>query len=291
MKTGFKYKGIHTSKMGVSMRSKSRPILPGIRQSLLTLPSTDGTLDYGAANEYGRTMYDDRVFNVLLHITAADVYELQRRASKIATWLTGSGELIFDDMPDAVWEVCVINGVDFVPEMGGRKALLSVNFRAKPFSHALFDTASGARLGDAIALSADIPFDFNTSMQFNVAGAGEFNAFNYGSAPVRPKFVITPVDSERTPGEMKISCRGRELCTNADFTVRGTVVVDMEKRTVIVADVQDISGIVTGQFFELASGDNIVTFSEANGAEYVIDVIYTPRFIYNTDWTVRRKTN
>lgn len=286
MRTGFTYKGVHSSKMDVTMRSKSRPVLPEVRQSLLTLPSADGSLDYSSANEYGRAMYEDRVFSVMLYLATEDVYTLQRAVSKVAVWLSGSGELIFDDMPDAVWDASVINEIDFAPELDGRKAILTVNFRVKPFSHALFDISQGAVLDDDIVIAADIPLDFNASTSFSVPGTGEFNAFNYGSAPVRAKFVISPINPETVPGVITLSCRGRTVTTNYAFTLPGTVEVDMEKRSVVCGAV-NASGYVTGEFFELLPGDNAVTFTESNGAEYVIDVIYVPRFIYNTDWSVK----
>ena len=283
MKTGFTFKGVHTSTMGVTMRSKSRPILPEVRQSLLTLPSADGTLDYSAANEYGRSMSEDRMFTVLLYVSAADVFDLQCKASKLAVWLMGSGELIFDDMPEAVWEASVFDGIDFVPESQGRKALITVNFRVQPFSHAAFDVLDGITLDSDIHLSAMVPLNISSTMEYSFTGTSfTFDAFNYGSAPVRAKFIITPLTD--APGEISLLCGERGISVNCiSFTGGSGIEINTEKCTVIQNKV-NASGLVTGQFFELAPGSNSVTFTAETKQEYKINLSYTPRFIYNADW-------
>ncbi len=282
MKTGFTYKGVHTDAMGVTLRSKSRPILPAIRQSLLTLPSLDGTLDYSSANEYGRSMYEDRYFTLTLYMQADNIYALQCKASRLALWLTGSGELIFDDMPDTVWNVSVLSEVDFVPEREGRKALISVSFKAEPFSYAAFDVRDGVTLDSALCIGAMVPLDFTAVTVFNVTGSSdEIEVINYGSAPVRARFIITPSGAAETTGAITLN----DIKVGYSFTSAfGAIVIDTEKYTVKQGMV-DASGMVTGRFFELQPGKNTVVFAAENVQDYTIEVGYTPRFIYGADWS------
>lgn len=281
MKTGFTYKGVHSSEMGVSVRSKSRPVLPQLRQSLLTLPSTDGSLDYSSANEYGRGMYEDRIFSVSLYMKADNIYDLQCGASRLATWLMGKGELIFDDMPDTVWNAAVYDEIDFVPESRGTKAIVTVNFRAEPFSHALFDVRDGIYLDSPIAIGAMVPLDFNAVLEMSADGnSNALEVFNYGSAPVRAKFIIEPSGEADTTGVISLG----DLLINYSFTsAAGAIEVDTEKYTVKQGAV-DASGRVEGRFFELMPGRNTVVFGAGNVQGYTVKVSYKPRFVYGADW-------
>lgn len=287
MITGFTYKGIHSSRMGVKMQSKSRPVLPEVRQSLLNIPSADGSLDYSAANEFGRLMYEDRIFTVMLYVSAADITELQCKVSKIAVWLMGSGELVFDDMAEAVWEASVLSEIEFAPELQGRKALLTVNFRVKPFSHASFDVLDGVTLDCGVHLGAMLPLGFGVRTTYTFIGKKySFNVVNCGTAPVRAKFLITAQNS--APKSISLTHGLRTVALEHITLKSGSPITVDNERCVIEQQINDstvnFSGYVTGRFFELEPGNNIVDFVGGVSQTYVIQVSYQPQFVYNAEF-------
>lgn len=287
MALGFTYKGIHSSTMGVRMQSKSRPILPEVRQSLLTIPSADGSLDYSAANEFGRSMYEDRIFTVVLYVGAKDIADLQCKVSKIAVWLMGSGELVFDDMAEAVWDASVLSEIEFAPELQGRKALLTVNFRVKPFSHASFDVLDGVTLDSDVHLGAMLPLNFSVKTTYTFTGtANEINFVNCGTAPVRAKFLITPQTS--APQSVSLTCNGRTIALEHLLLKSGSPITVDNERCVIEQEISDsavnFSGFATGRFFEFEPGNNLVKFVGGVSQKYTVAVSYKPLFVYNAEF-------
>ncbi len=287
MVTGFTYKGIHSSTMGVRLQTKSRPILPEVRQSLLTIPSADGSLDYSAATEFGRAMYEDRIFTVVLYVGAKDIADLQCKVSKIAVWLMGSGELVFDDMAEAVWDASVLSEIEFAPERQGRRALLTVNFRVKPFSHASFDVFDGVTLDSDVHLGAMLPLDFHLQTSYTFTGTSyEMQFVNCGNVPVRAKFLITPQTS--APKSIKLVCNGRSIALEHMLLRAGSPITVDNERCVIEQEINDsavnFSGYATGRFFELEPGNNLVKFIGGAGQKYTVAVSYQPQFVYNAEF-------
>ena len=103
MRNGFIFKDRHSSDFGVTVRTKSRPILPSVKENIVDLPYRDGGYDFSKANPFGREFYNDRIFTVTFNIYADNLAEMQRKLSLLSLWLCGEGELIFDDMPFSKW--------------------------------------------------------------------------------------------------------------------------------------------------------------------------------------------
>ena len=68
MKNGFIFKDRHSSDFGVTVRTKSRPILPSVKENIVDLPYRDGGYDFSKANPFGREFYNDRIFTVTFNI-------------------------------------------------------------------------------------------------------------------------------------------------------------------------------------------------------------------------------
>ena len=256
MRTGFTYKNKHCSEFGITMVTKSRPILPELRSAPMELPNADGSMEYAAANDYGRAFYKNRTFTLGLYIRANNIYELEKRISRIAVWLSGAGRLSFDDMPAVYWDAAVIGSVDYAPERAGTKAILSVSFEVKPFSAAVFSLPAGPRLGDPIRLGDLVRLGYDSRMRFTITGSGDFVIENIGTVPVRPVFVIT--SSKENGSVWSMECRGRSFGYIASVSFN-SMTVDTKEYT-CTAEGKNLMGGITGEFFELMSGDNTIHF-------------------------------
>ena len=59
MRNGFIFKDRHSSDFDVTVRTKSRPILPSVKENIVDLPYRDGGYDFSKANPFGREFYND----------------------------------------------------------------------------------------------------------------------------------------------------------------------------------------------------------------------------------------
>lgn len=295
MRTGFKFRGRHTSEFGLTMLTKSRPILPEKRSNLIDLPGADGSIEYAAVNDFGRAMYQNRKFTMSLHIAGSDIFDLQRKLSRAAAWLSGgAGELIFDDMPTTIWTAEVKGNIDYVPERSGTKAILEVEFDVQPFSYVDFTAAAGPSIGAEISIGESIPMG-GQSLSFDVAairGAEyQMNFYNCGTAPVRP--VISVEVSGCPAGQFELELNGNVLAFMPFTAPMGAVVIDTDAYSAKIGN-NGVSASLNGGVFELNSGDNIVTFrpikmlnsslAEVTKQTYKINVDYTPKFLYAADF-------
>ena len=161
MKQGFTFKNRHSSEFGVVVKTKTRPLLPEVKTYISEAPLMDGGYDFTSANPFGREFYNDRMMEPTLQITADNLEELERKAAKIAAWLRGSGDLIFDSAHGVKWTGRFVSETAFVPEHRGKTAVVSAVFRAKPIGKATFDTIDGILLGNAVSLDSDLPLDLS----------------------------------------------------------------------------------------------------------------------------------
>ena len=288
MQNQFSFNGRHLRDLGLeaSVKTKSRPILPEAKTQELEVPFADGAYDYTRHNPRERALYKDRVFEVLISVRC-NPNHLIRDVTKVANWLHGSGPLIFDDMPYVIWDACVWDKVDFEPLIQGRKAELSVTFRAKPFSRYQYRMRDDIKLGDPIKLGRDIPlgafsgfFDFSSTTQ-----EGVFTIKNIGSAPVSPKIII---DCPAGTDELYIFKDGvTRLELFRDNTTH--IVIDNEKMDVTDGEgsILEECTLMTEDFFELSPGDNTITIRIDKDTPWTAAFDFTPRYFFDTlDWGV-----
>jgi predicted phage tail component-like protein len=239
----------------------------------------DGIYDFSESNELGRETYNERVFTVTVSVCEDDIYKMQTKLSKLSLWLRGSGELIFDDMPLTVWKGSVSDEIVYMPEHGGKTAQLEVSFSAEPFSYGIFGTEGPILDSETITLDNSIPIGIDEVYTFTVSKNADIHILNFGDCPMRPVINIT---SSVIP--VWLTMNGKTLF----FYCSGSVDVDFEKR-----DVTDENGRinVTGDFFEFASGENILNIKSTSTKEMTVTVSFRPRFMYgasydDVEWSV-----
>lgn len=298
MLTGFSFKGTHSRDMSVVMATKTRPILPEMKRVTLEADAADGVIDTSDANELGRPLYNERIFTINMLITAKDIYELQRKLSKVSAWLCGSGELTFDDMPAVVWDASVISGVDYAPERKGRKAILSVGFNVKPFSR-LECSAENITIGTRIPIGSKIPIGLRKSMihEFEIADITSDNKYEYtfdliniGNSYTKPVITISDICGTKAGAitDVVLEINSKPLSVSLQLPrmdIKGDLVIDMEKSTVLFNS--NALAPNSGYLSELKPGKNVIAVSISNADKISVKsvrVSYVPRFMYG--WEV-----
>lgn len=267
MRNGFTFKDRHSSEFGVTVRTKSRPILPSVKENVVDLPYRDGGYDFSKANPFGREFYNDRIFTVVLNIYADNLSAMQRKLSLLSLWLSGEGELIFDDMPISKWIGKVSDEVIYMPEHSGRKAVMEVSFRLEPFSKCIFGT-DGPSLEMPLSISENIPINITEWFEFDVFESGDISVYNFGDRPIRP--IVKLSEGAKT---VMLSMNNKSLT----FTSNGKTEIDFAKQKVI-----DTSGniFVSGEFFEFPAGRNILHIENSNSQNMKVEILYAPYFVY-----------
>lgn len=267
MRTGFKFKDKNSGDFGgVTVSTQSRPIRPETKTQTYEMPLADGEYDFSEANMHGREFYNNRKFQMNLQVIADNLTALQKKLSKLAAWLMGKGDLTFDDTPTVKWDAKIEDTIEYKPEHG-KSAMLSVIFKVKSFARLVFDVFQGPCLDDDILLDDDIPLDTSEYFTFTGEGVHSHTVMNIGEAAVRPVIAISGVS-----GAVTLTCNSHTL------TVPGNCTVDCEKQIVTYEDASLMSS-VSGTFFELAPGANILTISKTA----VIEISYEPRYLHDAD--------
>lgn len=278
MRNGFKFKDVHSSLFGISVKTKSRPIRPAVRTFFTEVPYRDGEYDFSSANPYGHEFYSSRTFSVSIGVCAENLTALQRKLTQLSKWLCGKGELIFDDIPLAVWIASVDDEIIYMPEHEGRKAVIDVSFRAEPFSQCIFNSLDGPCLDVPVITIGDcVPIGIDGVYTYTFSQSGDLSVINIGDRYARP---VIAVDGNAEA--LVLSCGDKAL----SFTAQGGVKIDFEKQCVT-----DETGTlkVSGEFFELPQGESTVHIENSNTDSLTVTVCYTPKFMYNVyfdemDW-------
>lgn len=271
MRNGFKFKGIHSSEYGVTVRTKSRPLRPEVKSFTVDMPCRDGVYDFTRANPMERECYYERNITVSMAVCASGLGELQNKLSQLALWLTGSGELVFDDMPYTVWQGRLIDEIVFLPEHAGRSAVIEIVFRVQPFSTCVFDS-DGPMLDFTVPLDTNIPIGIDAHLTGTVTGSENIRVLNFGDRPVRPVIKLTG----NVRSVIMTAC-GKTL----SFTASGEASVDCEKQSVMSGDNYLA---VSGEFFELKPGANTIRIENSNTSQITAEVSYSPQFTYGVDF-------
>lgn len=275
MRSGFYYKDRHSSEFGVTVRTKSRPILPAMKRFTQDMPYRDGEYDFSGANPHSREHYYGRTFAVSLAVTADNLALLQGKISKMSIWLCGRGKLIFDDMPLIVWDAVISDEVIYMPERGGKCAVLEVSFRAEPFGECIFGT-DGPTLDMPVRLDDMIPIGLEVLYTYTVTGTGSVDVINFGDRPVRP---VIKIDGAK--GDVTLTLGGGSI----SFKGEKRVAVDFDKQTV-TGDTGDI--MAEGAFFEFPEGLSRLKISTDSQNKLDVTVSFTPEYVYDADFSEDR---
>lgn len=125
---GCTFKGKHSYKdFKLIMRSEDRSLLPQTKVSQVDIPFIDGKFDMRE-----EPVYDNRTITVTFTYADMSLEDMHLRKRLVAGWLSGKGQLIFDDEPNKYYEATVFEKISFNQELG--KASFSVVFECKPFA-------------------------------------------------------------------------------------------------------------------------------------------------------------
>lgn len=256
----------------MTVRTKSRPIIPSVKSFTLDLPYRDGEYDFSASNPQDREHYMNRVFIMMLTAAADNLTALQSKISKLSLWLSGSGDLIFDDIPLIVWHARISDEIIYMPEHGGKTAMLEVSFSASPFGKNIFGT-EGPVLDTEMPLDSLIPLSLEEKYICTVTGSGEMCIINFGDRPARPVIKIAG-----NAGKVTLTLGDKSL----SFTAGGSASVNFEKQTVTNAGG---SVKVSGEFFELKEGANVLKITNSNSSKLTVTAVFTPEYMYSADYS------
>ena len=283
MKNGFMFKGRSSNEFGIDIQTKNRTMLPSVKNQTYGVPNMDGDYDMTEANEYGRAFYEDRVFEVTMHIYGDNLAELERKAARIASWLTGKGLFKFDDMSSS-YNARVISNVAFTPERHGKKADVSVIFQSEAIGRADFDVCNGIYLKNDVLLDSNIPLDMSGYFvkQLSV-GENYIDFINIGDFYVRP--VIDFIGSKNPAfwvcDEFDEPYDGKKITVEHDGV--GILTIDFEKCDVRNWMQYSIADKMQGKFFEFPPGVTRVGIYTAKACTLYIH--YVPRTIYDFDFS------
>lgn len=269
MRTGFTFREQHSGSFdGVTVKTVDRPVRPDTKEETFNPSNGDGERSFARANPYGHEFYESKIYQMEMNIVASGLSDLQNKITKLSRWIIGSGILIFDDTPLVRWIGRIVDTVQYMPEHGGKNAKFIVKYKVQPFAELVFNTIEGACLDDEIELDSDIPLDLGEYFTFE--GAGAHTVKNIGDMPVRP--IITVYNATKP---VTISVNGIELI------VPKSAEIDCENYTVRNMEGNSLMREISGDFFELAVGDNTMTVKSSENV--TVEVEYNPRYIHNVD--------
>ncbi len=279
MRTGFYFKDISSTDYGISVKTE-RVVMPEVKQKYTDTEYSDGSMDFTAENPPERDLYSDRIFSITISFTAPSRRELISKASKISTWLTGVGVLRFNDMNTA-WFGRFIKGGSGAPQAYGTAAELKLNFRCRPFAYLPGMTDEG--LPDNIwfcddVLIRDAGWEDLHRWTLSAGTETDVTVINIGSAPVAPVFTVTAQDSNIK--KVVLSCGDRELTVSLSTAV-SEIIIDCQECTVVSGSGKNLIPYTSGEFFELAAGENEFVMYTDKAAE--ISAGYEPQFFYDLD--------
>lgn len=268
MRNGFKFNGKHTNEFkGVTIRTSDRPVFPSIKESVYNSDEIHGEYDFSDAS--GHEYFNTRTFKIDFCVMSDNLSELQNKLTRLSKWFQGRGTLIFDDIPLVKWNARIVDSVSYKSENGGKRAVLSVSYKAMPFSEMVFDVIEGPCLDDDILLDSDIPL--STDEYFTFSGAGTYaNVPNVGDVHIKPVISVTGSSGTFTIGNNGVSITVEH---------KGDFVIDCEKEQVYSGDT-NLMAKTTGEFFELAPGtDNTIQITD----NATVQINYIPKFLYDAD--------
>lgn len=126
MSLGFTFANRHSSGLGVVFNSKNRSISPAKRKNQYYIAGKDGYLDYNDET------YDNRVITLEIKLLTNTLSDLRAKVRDVAYWLSGAGNLIFDDENDKAYNAKVFEAIDL--EQLYLSGKCNVVFECEPFA-------------------------------------------------------------------------------------------------------------------------------------------------------------
>jgi len=254
MQYGFTFNNIHSSEMGLTVRTKNKPIIPAPKRATSSLSTRDGLLDYSQSNPYGHILFEQREISVECSFIKKSLEEIRRTARDIAVWLGFSvGKLVFDDEPDVYYIARVSNRLDLEQQLF--RGSFRIVFSCEPYAHSFFKSGVVHSYGEGLSYNGTVHYGGLNS--FYLTGAKIVTVENKG-VYVRPKIKI-----DGSFDKISIICN-KKILTCTEPQKSGILVIDCEKMTAVKNSVINVLPAVSGDFIELKNGKNSVTFTGNN---------------------------
>ncbi len=256
---GIMYNGLHSyNDFGLYMRSEDRNMLPTLRKRQLVIPSKHGVYDFGDNTN------DVRVISVKFTYTEADLNSLRLKARAVAAWLSGEGQLIFDDEPDKYYQAKVYTSVKISDT--AYTAEFSVQFECQPMAQYVVSTGEDIILDSILPLNSDVLLKPVDNFKFNITSSPTEVIFeNWGTSDINYKSQVGALSKIIITGSFvtfSITLNGKTLNYN-EAVNNGTVTIDNVNCTVKLGGVNKLS-VVTGDlasFLKLVPGTNTATIT------------------------------
>lgn len=167
---GFSFKSVHSSTVGLYLNMPGRTIKPPTRINEYEIVGRDGTIDFGDET-YGK-----------MNVTADVAYKVQpakslRQASReIAMFLSGTGDLVFDDEPDKHYRGAKIVEAPSIEEVF-QADFISLVWEVQPFSQAVLQSQS-------INLGLTVPTDLSIESSGTIRCPVRLRIINRGNTTI-----------------------------------------------------------------------------------------------------------
>jgi predicted phage tail component-like protein len=248
-KLGCIFNLIHSSTLGLVMRSTNRQLLPATRDEYVYSTMVDGSYHFPEGLE-------DRFIEVEFGFVESTTKNLRLKARKIADYLytTQRQVLSFDDEPDKYYMAKVSNQLDLEPQI--RAGRFTVTFRCLPFAYAnanAYDNDPALLYDNGVQYDSEEMYDNPTGFEWGYSRhrSGLYNYSNH-KAPMKLKI-------EGTVTNPKIVNESTLEEISLPSISSGTLEFDSEKEIVTINGVNALKDM-SGVFLMLASGDNGLVF-------------------------------
>ena len=149
---GFSFNNRHSSEFEIFMKSDDRTLLPAKTQAAYMIPGRDGTYD---SSDFD---YQNRIITVQIAFfgSGKDMESLRKKVRDIAKWLSGQGNLIFDDEPDKAYTAKVTSGISLSQIV--RQGQATISFDCQPFAESvqyLTEVKDITKNDDTLTVSVD----------------------------------------------------------------------------------------------------------------------------------------
>lgn len=283
---GFTFNEIHSSEMGVGVRSKNRPVAPEVKRVTENIFGVDGVYDFSSVNPLGRPVYEEREITVECSIVGKDAEDLRQASRKIALWLSGKeARLRFDDEPFVYYLARVVNRID-LEQVAYRVGRFNLIFTCRPFAYSYRMTGvlpgygKGLCYGDGTVYGGEHMYIINGD---SITPKLEIDRWPMDQPIIGLPILVKNSGMPASPvfrftgavNNVKFVCGDKILTYSGDSI--GTLTIDFERKKAILDD-NNVTNYLIGDFFELENGDNFIQIVADSIVGY-LEVIFNFRYL------------
>jgi len=262
---GFTYNQKHSyNDLGLVVKSVSRPLIPPQKLVTYSAADFDGVMTFNPMGQ--RAAYGNKSLTVQMGIalpldSTGGFPGLQSLIAAVADWLSnpagGYLPLIFDDMPDTLWQIRPAAGGNIAFQLA-RAGKFNLTFDCRPFNTLAFDS-SGVALGDDIVLGSAVLLDQESYSVVAVTGSGGgCTIYTESAAPSRPVITLTG-----SGNSVSVSIGGQSVTYNQPWS--GSLVLDCVNYCATLNGA-DVTNSVTGDFPEITGGPGDIPVTVAGAS-------------------------